>query len=147
MTHIAHPVWPKTVEDILQMTQAARAGQLSSLLIRAHRTAKAKDQISIFSTLSTIMTIPKVVTGHMIVANIRTEPRDSMHGEVSSLNPTAYLPQRDRSKVLLVLLAEQKRQNGSNMDMPEACIMAPKIVSDKIGEIKTVTDFLSLMVR
>ena len=70
-----------------------------------------------------------------------------MYGEASSLDPTAYLPQRDRSKVLLVLMAEQKHQNESNMDVPEARITAPKTVSDKIGEIKTVTDFLSLMVN
>jgi hypothetical protein len=147
VTEIAYPVWPKTVEDILAMARSARAGQLSSLLVRAHRTAKAKDQTSIFSTLSTIIAIPKVVAGNMIVGNIRSEPLDSVHGEASSLDPTAYLPQRDRAKVLLVLMAEQKRQNESNMDVPEAHITLPKTVSEKIGEIKTVSDFLSLMVN
>ena len=147
VTGIGYPVWPKTVEDILAMARSARAGQLSSLLIRAHRTAKAKDQTSIFSTLSTIVAIPKVVAGNMIVGNIRTEPLDSVHGEASSLDPTAYLPQRDKAKVLLVLMAEQKRQNESNMDVPEARITAPKTVSEKIGEIKTVSDFLSLLVN
>ena len=67
----------------------------------------------------------------MIVGNIRTEPLDSVHGEASSLDPTAYLPQRDKAKVLLVLMAEQKRQNESNMDVPEARITAPKTVSEK----------------
>ena len=33
------------------------------------------------------------------------------------------------------------------MDVPEARITAPKTVSDKIGEIKTVTDCMSLMVN
>jgi hypothetical protein len=136
VTGIAYPVWPKTVEDILAMARSARAGQLSSLLIRAHCTAKAKDQTSIFSTLSTIIAIPKVVAGNMIVGNIRTEPLDSVHGEASSLDPTAYLPQRDKAKVLLVLMAEQKRQNESNMDVPEARITAPKTVSEKLERSK-----------
>ena len=131
VTNIAYPVWPKAVEDILQMAWAARAGQLSSLLIRAHRTTKAKDQTSIFSTLSTIITIPKVVAGHMIVGNMCTEPLNSVHDKVLSLDPTAYLPQSDRSKVMLVLMTEQKRQHKSNMDVPEARITAPKTVSEK----------------
>ena len=68
----------------------------------------------------------------MIVGNVHTEPIISVHGEVSSLGPIAYLSQRDRSKIMLVLMAEQKHQNESNMDVPEACIPAPKTVSDKI---------------
>ena len=68
----------------------------------------------------------------MIVGNIRTEPIDRVHGETSSLDPTAYLPQRDRLKILFVLMSEQKTQNESKMDVPEAHITAPKTVSDKI---------------
>ena len=33
VTNIAYPVWPKIVQDILAMTCAPRAGQLSRLLI------------------------------------------------------------------------------------------------------------------
>jgi hypothetical protein len=33
------------------------------------------------------------------------------------------------------------------MDVPEARITAPKAVADKIGEIKTVTNFVSLMIN
>ena len=133
------------MKDILAMACAPRAGQLSSLLSRAHHTAKAKDQTSIFSTHSTISIIPKVVAGLMIVGNIHTEPIDSVYGEALSLDPTSYLPQRDRAKVLLVLMTEGRRQNESNMDVPEARITAPKTVADKIGEIKTVTDFVRLL--
>ena len=32
-SNIAHPVWPKTVQDILAMARTSRAGQLLSLLI------------------------------------------------------------------------------------------------------------------
>ena len=69
------------------MARAPRADQLRSLLIRDHRTAKAKDQTSILATHFTKITIPKVVAGHMIVGNIYIEPLDSGHGEASLLDP------------------------------------------------------------
>jgi hypothetical protein len=74
VSNIAYPVWTKTVQDSLALLRAPRAGQLPGLLIQAHHTAKAKDQTSIFAIHSNIITIPKVVAGHMIVENIRTDP-------------------------------------------------------------------------
>ena len=120
---------------------------MSSLLSRAHHTAKAKDQTSIFSTHSTISSIPKVDAGHMIMGNIHTEPIDRVHGEALSLDPTTYLPQRDRAKILAILMSEERLQTKSNMNVPEARTTAPKTSADKIGGIKTVTDFVSLMVN
>ena len=80
----------------------------------------------------------------MIVGNIRTEPLDSVHRESSSLDSAVYLPQRDRSTVLLVLVAEQKHQNESNMAVQEAHIMAPKTVSDKIDRVSNFNHALCL---
>ena len=72
----------------------------------------------------------------MIVRNIRIEPIYSVHREASSFDPTTYLPQKDRSKVLAVLMSEERHQNESNMEVPEARITAPKPAADNIGEIK-----------
>ena len=145
--NIAYPVWPKTVQDILVMARVPRLGQVAGLLSGVNHTDKANDQTSIFSTHSTILTIPKVVAGHMIVEHIHTEPIDRVHGEGSSLDPTTYLPQRDRSNMLVVLMSEERRQHKSKLDKPEARITAPKTVADKIGRIKTVTNFVSLIVN
>ena len=50
--NVTYYVWTKIMEDIcyniLAMAWAPRAGQLSSLLVRAHRMAQAKDQTGIF---------------------------------------------------------------------------------------------------
>ena len=62
------------------------------------------------------------------------------------LQPTFHREQ-DRAKVLLVLVTEERHQNESNMDVPEAHVRAPKTVADKIGEIKTVIHFVRLLVN
>jgi hypothetical protein len=42
-------------------------------------------------------------------------------------------------------MSEQKCQNESNLDMPEARITAPKTITELIGEIKDATDFIRLL--
>ena len=101
------------------MARAPKAGQLSSLPILVHRIAKRKDQISSFSTYFTILTDLKMVTGNLIVENIRSEPIGSSYGEASSLESVAYLSQKDSSKVLDVRMMDERYQHESNMDVPE----------------------------
>ena len=85
-----------------------------------------------------------MVAGHIFMGNIHTDPINSVHEEASSLDPTAYFPQRDRAKVLLVLMTEGRHQNESNMDVPEARITVPKTVADENGENQNCHRFCEL---
>jgi hypothetical protein len=58
------------------------------------------------SAHSSIVVILKVVTGNLFVSNARMKPISSMYGEASSFDSSAYFLQRDRSKVLDILMLE-----------------------------------------
>ena len=80
-----------------------------------------------------------MIDGNSSVGIIHTEPVDSVHGDASSLDSTAYIQQTDRLKVLAVLISEERLQNESNMDVPETHITVQKTAAKYVGEIKLPT--------
>ena len=83
----------------------------------------------------------------MLVGNVRIEPINSMYREASFVGSSAYLLQRDRSKVLAILMSEQRHHNETNLDAPKACITMPMTVAECIGKIEDVTTFIRFLVN
>ena len=144
---LTYPTFSKQIDDIFKMPRASRAVELASYLERAHRSAKNGDPTSMYSTHSSILVVQKPWAASLLLGNYRTEPLDSLYGSADSIDPTMYLAQSNKALAQRVILAEQRSRNESNMDVPESRVSAPKTMIERIGECRSVDDFLKMMVN
>jgi hypothetical protein len=83
--------------------------------------AKHQDFTSIRSTQILIWVMSKILVSHMLQGDFATEKVTSLKLEADSVEPSAFLPQRNKVLVKQELLSEAKATSKNIMDFANSC--------------------------
>jgi hypothetical protein len=86
----------KGMQVVLNQHHAAQASQFADLMQMTLELAKQQDFTSIRSTQISIRVMSKILTSHMLLKNFATEKVTSLKIEANSVEPSAFLPQRNK---------------------------------------------------
>ena len=74
--------------------------------------------MNIFSSQASITIMPRATALQILVGNYNTETLESIYGEVQSIDCMVFAPQRNRSKIISILIAEGNQDSERNADVP-----------------------------
>jgi hypothetical protein len=83
------------MEVVLSQPHAARPISLADLICQTLLMTKEQDNLSIWSKYLSIQMVGKTLATHMLSGNFATDRVTTLNNEVNSINPSAFLPQRN----------------------------------------------------
>jgi hypothetical protein len=98
----------KGMQVVLNQPCVAQASQFTDLVQMTLELAKHQDFTSIQSTQISIWVMSKILVSHMLQENFATEKVTSLEIKTNSVEPSAFLPQRNKFLVNHELLSEVK---------------------------------------
>ncbi len=96
VSNITPAVPSKGMQVVLNQPHAACASQFADLVQMTLELAKHQDFTSIQSTQILIQVMSKILVSHMLQGNFATEKVTSLELEANSVEPSAFLPQRNK---------------------------------------------------
>jgi hypothetical protein len=96
VSNIIPAVPSKGMQVVLNQPRAACASQFADLVQMTLELAKQQDFTSIRSTQILIRVMSKILPSHMLQGNLVTEKVTSLKLEANSVEPSAFLPQRNK---------------------------------------------------
>jgi hypothetical protein len=109
--------------------------------------AKHQDFTSIRSTQILIQVMSKILASHMLQGNFATKKVTSLELKANSVEPSAFLPQRNKVLVKRELLSEVKATSENVMDFADSHKKKGKTVIACIGTMQSMVDFSSLFIN
>ncbi len=109
--------------------------------------AKQQDFTSICLTQILIRVVLKILASHMLQGNFATEKVTSHEIKVNSIEPSAFLPQRNKCLVKRELTSEVKATSENVMDFADSHKTNGKTVIACIGTMLSMVDFSSLCIN
>jgi hypothetical protein len=106
--------------------------------------AKHQDFTSIRLTQITIQVMSKNLASHMLQGNFATKKVTSLELQANSVEPSAFLPQRNIILVKQELLSEVKATSENVMDFADSHKTKGKTAIAPIGTMQSMVDFSSL---
>jgi hypothetical protein len=106
----------KGMQMVLNQPHAACASQFADLVQMTLELAKHQDFTTIRSTHISIQVMSKILTSHTLQGNFANEKVTSLELEANSVEPSAFLPQRNKVLVKRELLSEVKATSKNVMD-------------------------------
>ena len=147
VTNVDYAILSRSLESIHQKPRTARADLMQGLLQMGYETAKAGPSSSLYSKQATIHIAQKSMSTNLLNGNLQIAKVGDLFSDGSLFDSTAYLPQRDRSKVDRIRALEQHHKNERVMGFSDAKQSAPKTTIEKIGTIESVDDISCLVVN
>jgi hypothetical protein len=95
VSNITPAVPSKGMQVVLNQPLAACASQFADLMRMTLELAKHQDFSSIQSTQISIQVMSKILASHMLQGNFATKKVTSLKLEANSVEPSAFLPQRN----------------------------------------------------
>jgi hypothetical protein len=109
--------------------------------------AKHQDFTSIQSTQILIRVMSKILASHMLQGNFVTKKVTSLELEANSVEPSAFLPQRNKVLVKQELSSEVKATSENVMDFANSHKTKGKTAIARIGTMQSMVDFFSLCIN
>jgi hypothetical protein len=116
VSNITPAVPSKGMQVVLNQPHTAHASQFADLVQMTLELAKHQDFTSIRSTYILIWVMSKILTSHMLQGNFATDMVTSLELEANSVEPSAFLPQRNKVLVKQELSSEVKATSENVMD-------------------------------
>jgi hypothetical protein len=135
------------MQVILNQPCAAQAIQFTDLVQMTLELAKHQDFTSIQSTQILIQIMSKILASHMLQGNFVTEKVTSLELEANSVEPSAFLPQRNKVLVEQELLSEVKATSKNIMDFANSHKTKGKTAIACVGTMQAMVDFSSLCIN
>jgi hypothetical protein len=86
----------KGMQVVLNQPRTAQASQFADLMRMTLELARHQDFTSIESTQISIRVMSKILASHMLQGNFATENVTSLEIKANSVEPSAFLPQRNK---------------------------------------------------
>jgi hypothetical protein len=147
VSNITPAVPSKGMQVVLDQPRAARASQFADLVQLTLELAKHQDFTSIQSTQILIQVMSKILASHMLQGNFATEKVTYLELEANSVEPSAFLPQRNKVLVEQELLSEVKATSENVMDFTDSHKTKGKTAIAHIGTMQSMVDFSSLCIN
>jgi hypothetical protein len=109
--------------------------------------ARHKDFTSIQSTQTSIRVMSKILVSHMLQGNFATKKVTSLELKANSVEPSAFLPQRNKVLVDRELSSEVKATSENVMDFADSHKTKGKTTIACIGTMQSMVDFSSLCIN
>jgi hypothetical protein len=109
--------------------------------------AKHQDFTSIQSTQILIQVMSKILASHVLQGNFVTKKVTSFEIKANSVEPSAFLPQRNKVLVKQELLSEVKATSENVMDFADSHKTKGKTTIAHIGTMQSLVDFSSLCIN
>ncbi len=137
----------KGMQVVLNQSCTGCASQFADLVQMTLELAKHQDFTSIRSTQILIQVMSKILTSHMLQGSFTTKKVTSLKLEVNSVEPSTFLPQRNKNLVEQELLSEVKATSENVMDFANSHKTKGKTAIACIGTMQSMVDFSSLCIN
>jgi hypothetical protein len=132
---------------VLNQPCAAQASQFADLGQMTLELAKHQDLTSIQLTQILIQVMSMILPSHMLQGNFLTEKVTSLEFEANSVEPSAFLLQRNKVLVKRELLSKVKATSKNVMDFSDSHKTKGKTAIACIGTMQSMMDFSSLCIN
>ena len=109
--------------------------------------AKQQDYTNIRLLLDLIRVIPKALASQILQGNFATEKVTSLKLEANSVEPSIFLPQRNKCLIDQELINEMKATSKNIMDFTNSHKTKGKTSIARIGTMQNMMDFSSLCIN
>ena len=147
MSNIIPAVPSKGMQVVLNQPRAAQASQFADLMQMTLELAKHQDFTGIRSTQILIWVMSKILASHMLQGNFATKKVISLKLEANSVEPSAFLPQRNKVLVKQELSSEVKATSENVMDFANSHKTKRRTVIARIRTMQSMMDFSSLCIN
>ena len=147
VTNVALATPSKGMQVVLNQPRAARASHFADLVRMTLDTAKNQDYTNIRSTQITLKVISKVLSSHILQGNFATEKVTSLDVEANSVEPSVFLPQRNKLLIDREMTNEVKATSENVMDFVDSHKTKGKTAIARIGTMTSMVDFSSLCIN
>ena len=106
--------------------------------------AKQQDYINICPSLVSIRVISKALASQILQGNFATEKVTSLELEANSVEPSVFLPQKNKCLIHHELINEMKATSDNVMDFSDTHKTKGKTAITCIGSMQNLTNFSSL---
>jgi hypothetical protein len=134
----------KGMQVVQNQPHTAQASQFADLVQMTLELAKHQDFTSIQSTQILIQVMSKILASHVLQGNFATKKVTSHKLEANSVEPSAFLPQRNKVLVKQELSSEVKATSENVMDFANSHKTKGKTAIACIGTMQSMEDFSSL---
>jgi hypothetical protein len=108
---------------------------------------KRQDFTSIQLTQILIWVMSKILASHMLQSNFATKKVTSLELEANSVEPSAFLPQRNKVLVEQELLSEVNATTKNVMDFANSHKTKGRTAIARISTMQSMMDFFSLCIN
>jgi hypothetical protein len=126
---------------------AVQASQFADLVQMTLELARQQDFTSIQSTQILIRVMLKILASHMLQGNFATKKVISLKIKANSVEPSAFLPQRNKVLVKRELLSEVEATSENVFDFTNSHKTKGKTAIACIGTMHSIVDFSSLCIN
>jgi hypothetical protein len=135
------------MQVVLNQPCVAHASQFADLLRMTLELAKHQDFTSFRSTQISIRVMSKIFATHMLQGNFATKKVTSLKLKANPVEPSAFLPQRNKILVKQELLSEVKATSETVMDFADSHKTKGKTAIARIDTMQSMVDFSSLCIN
>jgi hypothetical protein len=135
------------MEIVLSHPQASRPTSLANLICQILLMTKEQDQLSIRSKYLSIQMVGKTLAAHMLSGNFATNRVTTLNNEANSINPLAFLPQRNTCMVEQMHMHEMIANKEKSMDVLDAHKSKAKTSIAQIGTMVSGINFSSICIN
>ncbi len=146
ITNLTLATPPKGIQVVMNQPHAAQAGQFADLVRMTFDLDKQQDYTNFCSSQVSIWIMSKVLASHMLQGNFATQKVISLKNEAHSIEPSAFLLQKNACLVECERSTEVKATLENVMDFTNSQKTKGKTAISCIGTMTSLVNFSSLCI-
>jgi hypothetical protein len=135
------------MQVVMTNPRAARAQAFSDLLRQTINVTKNHDTLNIRSRFISISHVSKALAGHMLQGNFALEGATSLANEANSVDPSAFLPQRNQCLITQEKNKDLTSKTESSHDVLDSHKTKTSTAISRIGTMVDMSDFTALCIN
>ncbi len=147
VSNITPAIPSKGMQVVLTQPRTAQASYFADLMQMTLELAKHQDFTSIQSTQILIWVMSNILVSHMLQGIFATKKVTSLKLEANSVEPSAFLPRRNKVLVKREVLSKVKATSENVMDFDDSHKTKGKTAIALIGTMQSIVDFSSLCIN
>ena len=147
ITNVTYAMPSQGMAIVMSNPCSARPQQFADLLRSSLATAKKNNPNDIRSRELSMTHTSKSMAGHLIIGNLVLDSVTSLYNEAQSIDPTAFLPQRDQAKIASERATNLSIRIEDNFDVLESHRKKTATTITRIGSLTSVRDVTSLCIN
>ena len=135
------------MEVVLETTRSARATGLADLIRNICVVTKEHDCMNIRSRLCNLHYVNKAACTHILQGNFATEMVTSLNNEANAVDPSLFLPQKNKCMLEKEQSTDQHARSENSMDVLDTHKSKVSVAISRIGTMTNMADFSSLCIN